>query len=250
MPIAATGGARISGGAKAMACEFWLFPPSKRAGRGRRYPGGQNAGVPDRAGRAVHRRDRHPGPAFGPRSPPFRAGGGPGGQLMGQMIMAAAGTLPDKNIKSIHAIFARAGTVTQPVDLDVDVMHNGRALGSVCVTARQGDRLLSRGLLLLDAGEPDLIRHSLPMPQVARPDQLEVRKGTEEGSHLRIVDEVDLMTADVTGDPELFVWVRWDHAPGGQAIHQALLSWYTDPFLIGASMRPHAGIGPNMAHDP
>jgi acyl-CoA thioesterase-2 len=172
-----------------------------------------------------------------------------GGQLMGQMIMAAAGTLPDKNIKSIHAIFARAGTVTQPVDLDVDVMHNGRALGSVCVTARQGDRLLSRGLLLLDAGEPDLIRHSLPMPQVARPDQLEVRKGTEEGSHLRIVDEVDLMTADVTGDPELFVWVRWDHAPGGQAIHQALLSWYTDPFLIGASMRPHAGIGQTMAHD-
>src|SRR6266568_2986342 len=81
-----------------------------------------------------------------------------GGQLMGQMIVAAAATLPDKNVKSLHAIFARAGTVKEPVDLDVDVMHAGRALASATVTARQGDRLLSRGLLLLDAGEPDLIR--------------------------------------------------------------------------------------------
>jgi acyl-CoA thioesterase len=172
-----------------------------------------------------------------------------GGQLMGQMIVAAATTLPDKNVKSIHAIFARAGTVTQPVDLDVDVMHAGRALASVTITARQGDRLLSRGLLLLDAGEPDLIRHSLPMPEVARPGQLDPRKGTEEGSDVRIVDEVDLMTPDVTGDPELFIWVRFDQAPDNLAVHQALLSWYTDPFLIGAALRPHAGIGQSMAHD-
>ena len=56
-----------------------------------------------------------------------------GGQLMGQMIVAAAATLPDKNVKSLHAIFARAGTVKEPVDLDVDVMHAGRALASVTV---------------------------------------------------------------------------------------------------------------------
>ena len=93
-----------------------------------------------------------------------------GGQLMGQMIVAATTSLPGKTVRSLHAIFARAGTVTQPVDLEVDVMHSGRALGSVSVTARQGDRLLSRGLLLLDAGEPDLIRHSEPKPAVAGPD--------------------------------------------------------------------------------
>jgi acyl-CoA thioesterase II len=172
-----------------------------------------------------------------------------GGQLMGQMIVAAATTLPDKNVKSLHAIFARAGNVVLPVDLEVDVMHSGRALASLSVTASQGDRLLSRGLLLLDAGEPDLIRHSLPAPAVARPGQLEPRKGAEEGSELRIVDEVDLMTPEVTGDPELYIWVRFDEAPDSLAVHQALLSWYTDPFLIGASMRPHAGVGQSMAHD-
>lgn len=172
-----------------------------------------------------------------------------GGQLMGQMIVAAAAVLPDKNVKSLHAIFARAGTVTQPVDLDVDVMHAGRALASVTVTARQGDRVLSRGLLLLDAGEPDLIRHSLPMPDVAGPDESETRPWPDGGSEVRIVDGVDLMTTEVTGDPELNVWVRFDHAPQSQAVHQALLSWYTDPFLIAASMRPHPDIGQSMSHD-
>jgi acyl-CoA thioesterase-2 len=172
-----------------------------------------------------------------------------GGQLMGQMIMAAAATVPGKNVKSLHAVFARAGTVSKPVDLDVDVMHSGRALASVSVTARQDDRLLSRGLLLLDAGEPDLIRHSLPMPQVAGPAGAVPQDWAEEGSQVRIVDGVDLMTPDATGEPELFVWTRFDAAPDDPAVHQSLVAWYTDPFLIAAALRPHSGVGQAMAHD-
>jgi acyl-CoA thioesterase II len=172
-----------------------------------------------------------------------------GGQLMGQMIVAAAASLPGKTVRSLHAIFARAGTVSEPVDLEVDVMHSGRALGSVSVTARQGARLLSRGLLLLDAGEPDLIRHSELKPAVAGPDDTEPPKGPEEGAEVRIVDGVDLMTPEVTGPPELYVWTRFSHAPDDQAVHQALVSWYTDPFLIASAMRPHDGVGQAMAHD-
>jgi acyl-CoA thioesterase II len=171
-----------------------------------------------------------------------------GGQLMGQMIMAAAACAPGKNVKSLHTIFARAGAVSKPVDLDVDVMHSGRALASVTVTARQDDRLLSRGLLLLDAGEPDLIRHSLPMPEVASPSAAAPQDWAEEGSQVRVVDGVDLMTPDVTGNPELFVWTRFDAAPDDLATHQSLVSWYTDPFLIAAALRPHSGIGQAMAH--
>jgi len=172
-----------------------------------------------------------------------------GGQLMGQMIVAATTSLPGKTVRSLHAIFARAGTVTQPVDLEVDVMHSGRALGSVSVTARQGDRLLSRGLLLLDAGEPDLIRHSEPKPAVAGPEETKPPKHKEEGAEVRIVDEIDLMTPAITGPPELHVWTKFSHAPDDQAVHQALLSWYTDPFLIASALRPHDGVGQAMAHD-
>ena len=36
---------------------------------------------------------------------------------------------------------------------------------------------------------------------------------------------------------------------GSAAFHQALLSWWTDPLLIGAAMRPHEGFGQEQAHE-
>ena len=51
-----------------------------------------------------------------------------GGQILGQMIMASDAECGGaKEVKSIHAIFARAGTYGQPMDLEVDSMHAGRA---------------------------------------------------------------------------------------------------------------------------
>jgi acyl-CoA thioesterase len=172
-----------------------------------------------------------------------------GGQLLGQMIVAAAGSQAGKSVRSIHAIFARAGTVSLPVDLELEIMHSGRALASIMATARQENRLLSRGLLLLDAGESDLIRHGAPMPAGPGPASAAPQQWAEEGSELRIVDDVDLLTAEVTGPPELSAWVRFAAAPDDAAVNQALLSWYTDPFLIAAALRPHQGVGQSMAHE-
>src|SRR5579871_5762208 len=82
------------------------------------------------------------------------------GQILAQMIMVAAGIEPGKEVKSIHAVFARAGRYSAgPMELAVDPMHSGRAWASNSITATQGDKLLSRGLLLLNAVAPDLIRH-------------------------------------------------------------------------------------------
>ena len=61
-----------------------------------------------------------------------------GGQLLGQMILAASRSIPDKEVKSIHAIFARGGTLTRPVELDVEPMHDGRTLASTTVTRAKG----------------------------------------------------------------------------------------------------------------
>ena len=62
-----------------------------------------------------------------------------GGQILAQMIMAAHldrndDRVDDKEVKSIHAIFARAGDYTQPIEYDVERMHDGRTLGSDTVT--------------------------------------------------------------------------------------------------------------------
>jgi acyl-CoA thioesterase II len=50
------------------------------------------------------------------------------------------------------------------------------------------------------------------------------------------------------GPPDLDVWVRVPDAPDDAAIHQALLAYITDGFLIGTAMRPHAGVGQAQAH--
>lgn len=172
-----------------------------------------------------------------------------GGQIMGQMIAAASRFDPGKRVKSLHVIFARAGTVSLPVEISLQPVHSGRAFASLGAIAAQGERVLSQASILLDAGEEDVIRHQIPALPTGGPMATPAVEGMHSGCEVRVVDEVDLMTADVTGPPELFVWTRWQDVPDEVAMHQALLAWYTDPFLIGAAMRPHAGIGQIHAHD-
>ena len=173
-----------------------------------------------------------------------------GGQIMGQMIVAASRYQPAKSVRSLHVIFARAGTVDLPVEITLDPFHSGRAFGSIEAIAAQGDRILSRGLLLVDSAERDVIRHQTPKLPVGGPQLTPpVPTSDHPGVEVRVVDSVDLMTPAATGAPELFVWLRFNDVPDEPAMHQALLSWYTDPFLLGAAMRPHEGIGLAHAHE-
>lgn len=173
-----------------------------------------------------------------------------GGQIMGQMIAAAAMLEPGKRVKNLHTVFARAGTVMQPVDYTLEQFHSGRAFGSIAAIAAQGDRVLSRGLLLMDAGEGDVIRHQVPQLAMSGPAMHGPAGHSEDPAvEIRVVDGIDMMTTQVTGDPEIGIWMRWRDVPEDPAMHQALLAWYTDPFLIAAAMRPHDGIGQIQAHE-
>jgi acyl-CoA thioesterase-2 len=174
-----------------------------------------------------------------------------GGQIMGQMIVAGAMHDPAKGVKSLHVVFARAGTVTLPVEIALQPIHSGRAFGSVAATLSQQGRVLSTGLLLLDTGDADVVRHqNVALPAQQGPIACSTTAGADSlGVDIRIVDDVDLMTSEVTGPAELYVWMRGLDLPDDHAMHQALLSWFTDPFLIGAAMRPHDGVGQNQAHE-
>ena len=92
------------------------------------------------------------------------------GQLMAQMMMASnreAGSA--KDIRSVHAIFARPGTYTMPIEVAVDSMQAGRTWASDTVTATQGGKLLSRAMILMNTVDDDLMRHEPAMPDVPRP---------------------------------------------------------------------------------
>ncbi len=160
------------------------------------------------------------------------------GQLLAQMIMAsdtaAAGA---KDVRSVHAIFARAGTYTKPIELQVESMQAGRTWGSDTVTATQDGRLLSRSLVLLNIVDPDLMRHGprmpagVPSPEELVPGPVQVFPGGE--------------MRPIPGEPERdgvpveMAWHRFQTALDSPAANQAVLSWATCGNIIGLAMRPH-----------
>ena len=171
-----------------------------------------------------------------------------GGQILAQAIVAASTVDQEKVLKSVHTIFARGADRDQPLDIEVETMHVGRALASATVTIRQGERLCTRSLALLSAEEPDLIRHGSAPPDTGGPEDAAPMGASGGFWELRVVGGVDISDPDAVGPPELFVWVRFPGARATGVLGQALLAYATDGFLIGTAMRPHAGVGQSMAH--
>ena len=180
-----------------------------------------------------------------------------GGQILAQMIMAAhldrnEDRTDDKEVKSIHAIFARAGDYTQPINYEVERMHDGRTLGSDTVTFSQQGRIMSRGPILWSKDEPDLIRHTenVAMPAVPRPT---VSRSSSDGRVFPgaaglIVDGINTWSDDEPLRPAVqHVWTRYEPRPSPVA-DQAILSWATDGYLIGTAMLPHEGHNEGHAH--
>jgi len=172
------------------------------------------------------------------------------GQILAQMIMASdANCGSQKEVKSIHAVFARAGTYSAgAMELDLDAMHAGRAWASDTITAYQGERLLSRGLVLLNAVEPDLMRHTPAMPDVAGPDAATPNPSITDfpGTESRLVDLPDAVSAD--GSPAMYFWMRHPESYDSVAANQALIAWCQPGFIIGLAMRPHSHINIADAH--
>jgi acyl-CoA thioesterase II len=160
------------------------------------------------------------------------------GQLLGQMIMAADRAAEGaKDVRSVHTLFARAGTYTKPIVLEVDSMHAGRTWASDTVSAVQDGRLLCRGLVLLNTVDPDLMRHDPRMPAgVPSPGSLEAAKGQAfPGSELRPVPG----EPSVDGVPVEMAWHRFGQPLEQPAANQAVLVWATCGNVIGLAMRPH-----------
>ena len=160
------------------------------------------------------------------------------GQLLGQMIMAAdAEAGSSKDVRSVHAVFARAGTYTKPIELEVDSMHAGRTWASDTVTATQDGRLLSRALILLNTLDPDLMRHGPAMPEDVEPpgDLVAGQVQAFPGAEIRPVPG----ERERDGVPFELAWHRFQESVDSQAANQAILTWATCGNIIGLAMRPH-----------
>jgi acyl-CoA thioesterase II len=100
-----------------------------------------------------------------------------GGQVAGQALMAAGRTVPtERAVHSLHAYFLRPGDPQEEIRYAVERMRDGRSFTTRRVVAwqrRKGEDVAIFALTAdFHAGETPTARHALPMPDVARPEEL------------------------------------------------------------------------------
>ena len=170
-----------------------------------------------------------------------------GGQMLGQAIIAATRSQPEKEVKTVHMVFSRAGWGGDPLYLVLDTVHAGGSYGTVGITYEQKGRPIAKGVIMLTVPDPDLIRHAREMPVMDGPDHADTKRDTKGAWDLGTLAGADPFAPDDNGPPEYPMWVRFSGAPDDNAINQALVAYVSNFHLISAAMRPHT-LRPEQAH--
>ena len=179
-----------------------------------------------------------------------------GGQVLGQALMAANGTVEGRVVHSIHAYFLRRGDVNAPIVYEVDRARDGNHFSTRRVVAIQhGAQIFNMGASFqhLESG----LDHRLDMPDVPPPESLldlgeayreaaprlpaRVRRLLERPGpfEFRPVEIFD-GPPRTGGAPRRHMWFRAGAPlPDDEALHRALLAYVSDFHLLGTALVPH-----------
>jgi acyl-CoA thioesterase-2 len=70
-----------------------------------------------------------------------------GGQVLGQAMMAAARTAPERQLHNLHVTFLRPGNPKTPLQYDVTSLREGRTFSTRRVSTSQGGVLIMEALV-------------------------------------------------------------------------------------------------------
>lgn len=179
-----------------------------------------------------------------------------GGQVIGQALAAAYGTVPDRLCHSLHAYFIRPGDPETPVIYQVDRARDGGSFTTRRVVAIQhGKQILNMSASFHN--EETGWDHQHPMPEVKGPDGLKdraeihaenVQKLPEEYRaeflRPRPIDIREVAPRDflnpLPADDTNHLWFRMKEAAGcTPQMQHCLLAYASDMNLLGSSLRPH-----------
>ena len=185
------------------------------------------------------------GPAHGPTQRDVVEGG----QLAAQAIVATSKALPSQRVTAVSMTFLKAASFTAPLDVDVELLRHGRTFSTAEVRISQHGVLRSAGLVLADAGAPDVMRDVDPMPSVPPPHECVPFTGFGmTGREIRVVDGAYDPDPDRVAPPRIDAWVRFRDSADEGYLRQALLAQSTTHWIIAAGMLPHKGFGEAQAH--
>jgi acyl-CoA thioesterase len=171
-----------------------------------------------------------------------------GGQLLSQALQLAHEMQPDKTARTLHAVFARTGRVSQPLEAAVQTVNDGRSVGTLVMTFIQQDRPVATATVMTHSPDEDVIRHGSSMPDVASPGHAGVQEVEGSLYDSGVVLQQQLSGPDDVATANLSTWVRCPKLPSDQHLQQALVAFLSNFPLVGVAMRPHPGLSADMSH--
>ncbi|MFZ6003405.1 MAG: acyl-CoA thioesterase [Actinomycetota bacterium] len=163
-----------------------------------------------------------------------------GGQILAQVLTAAADASPDKSVKSLTVLFPREGDTSKPMRYRVAKLQDGRTFGTTEVVATQDGKVIAVAAVSLHVDEHGLHRSAAP-PEVGDPGDASPLELPMVPWEVRSVDGVDLASRDA-GPPRFEMWMRAPALSDRRSVHQALLAHATDLTVIGTALRPFEGV--------
>ena len=170
-----------------------------------------------------------------------------GGLVLAQATVAAARTVHDMSIHSLHASFLRPGRPDVPIRLAVDPSKDGRNFRARLVTATQGNDTIFQ-MLASFSRYTNSVEHQDPMPSLPPAPTLPNRdqlRGRANWQDMAIdVRLCDPLTDRTPLPPSKAIWMK-PHGilPDDPVMHLALLVYGTDRAFLSTAWRPHAEHG-------
>lgn len=169
-----------------------------------------------------------------------------GGQVLAQVLVAAAGAVPTKQVKSVYVQFARDGVAPDPVRIHVAVLHDGGTYATCDVRVSQDDRVLADATVSLHVPDDGPVQQSARLlhadPLAAIPRHLGMIP-----CETRVVDDVDLRD-EALGPAEYAFWMRCEGLDAPLEIHQALAAFASDLTPISTALRAIPGMSQRDSH--
>jgi acyl-CoA thioesterase-2 len=181
-----------------------------------------------------------------------------GGQLLGQALQAAAGTVRGKRPLAMQVSFEMAARLDAPIVYTVDPVRDGRTSATRNVTARQEDATVLLATVSFGTASHGWEHASSPDPASPAPDllpsleELARSMGTAVPAHakrrLSTYPQVEVRPIDAerhlllrSGPPESRFWIRAVGEPPLSAdMNAAATAYLSDYLLANAALIPHA----------
>ena len=174
-----------------------------------------------------------------------------GGQVLSQSLYAAAVTVSERRVHSLHSMFLLPGNHRLPIDYEVERVRDGGSFSTRRVVAYQE----GRRIFVMSASfqtEEQGLAHQRPAPASPEPDTLassiaEWKKLADAGKLPFMPVPVDFR-ADHPGDiysghhgkPNKQVWTRSPVSlPDDTLTHETLFAYVSDYGLLWTALQPH-----------